>query len=209
MQDNNNKQEHMNTLYSIVNQISPIPPHLWKKAQPYFELKVLNKGDYLFHMEDKIEDFYFLIAGLARYYYLTEEGKEFNKSFAEKPGHLLSSISSVTKGDGSPFSVELLSKFTTLSIKYQDLLLLGKQHPEWNDLLLRIYENLVIKKEKRESDFLLLDARARYEVFLNDYAMISKLVPNYHIASYLGISEVSLSRIRRDMKLTNVNDKNL
>jgi len=48
---------------------------------------------------------------------------------------------------------------------------------------------------------------ARYEKFLDEYPMIVKIVPNYHIASYLGITEVALSRIRKQMNLTNVNDK--
>lgn len=80
------------------------------------------------------------------------------------------------------------------------LLELGQEFRQWNDLLLRIYENLVIKKEKRESDFLLLNARERYEKFLDDYSMIEDVVPNYHIASYLGITDVALSRIRKEMK---------
>ena len=153
-------------------------------------------------MDDNVNDFYFLIEGLARYYYLTTDGKEFNKSFAEKRGHLLSSISSVTQNTGSPFSVEVLSDFTTLYISYKDLLGLTQKHKEWNDLLLRIYENLIIKKEKREADFLLLNARQRYEKFLTDYEIISDVVPNYHIASYLGITDVALSRIRKEMNLT-------
>jgi CRP-like cAMP-binding protein len=195
---NINKQ--FDVLYPILNNISPISKETWDISKKYFHTKSLKKGEHLFYMEDKIEDFYFLIDGLARYYYLTTDGKEFNKSFAEKQGHLLSSISSVSYGTGSPFSVEVLSDFTTLYISYKNLLALGEKYKEWNNLLLRIYENLVIKKEKREADFLLLNARQRYEKFLNDYSMIEQVVPDYHIASYLGITNVALSRIRKEMK---------
>ncbi|ADG93298.1 putative transcriptional regulator, Crp/Fnr family [Arcobacter nitrofigilis DSM 7299] len=187
-------------LYPILNGISPLSTDNWEIAKKYFKTTTLSKGEHLFYMEDDVKDFYFLIDGLARYYYLTEDGKEFNKSFAEKQGHLLSSISSVSHGTGSPFSVEVLSSFITLHIPYKKLLELGFEHRQWNDLLLRIYENLVIKKEKREADFLLLSARKRYEKFLEDYSMIEDAVPNYHIASYLGITDVALSRIRKEMK---------
>jgi len=190
------------TLYPILNNISPLSKEVWIKSKELFQLQVLKKGEHLFYMDDDVQNFYFLIKGLARYYYLTTDGKEFNKSFAEKKGHLISSISSVTKGTGSPFSVEVLSDFTALYISYKDLLYLSKEYKEWNDLLLRIYENLVIKKEKREADFLLLNARQRYEKFLLDYEMIKDVVTNYHIASYLGITDVALSRIRKEMKLT-------
>jgi CRP-like cAMP-binding protein len=195
---NINKQ--FDILYPILNSISPLSLELWEISKKYFHTKTLKKGEHLFYIDDKVEDFYFLISGLARYYYLTEDGKEFNKSFAEKQGHLLSSISSVSLGTGSPFSVEVLSPFTTLFISYQKLLELGKENKQWNNLLLRIYENLVVKKERREADFLLLNARERYEKFLSDYSMIEDAVPNYHIASYLGITDVALSRIRKEMK---------
>jgi len=197
-----NIEEQFDILYPILNNISPISKKNWDIAKVHFHTETLNQGDHLFYMEDKVDDFYFLITGLARYYYLTVEGKEFNKSFAEKQGHLLSSISSVSHGTGSPFSVEVLSEFTTLHISYKKLLELGAHYKEWNDLLLRIYENLVIKKERREEDFLLLNASERYEKFLEDYSMIEAVVPNYHIASYLGITDVALSRIRKEMKLT-------
>ncbi|WP_419764730.1 MAG: Crp/Fnr family transcriptional regulator [Arcobacter sp.] len=194
-------EEQFDILYPILNAISPISKENRDIAKPFFKTKTLTKGKHLFSIDDKVEDFYFLISGLARYYYLTVEGKEFNKSFAEKQGHLLSSISSVSYGTGSPFSVEVLSDFISLHIPYKKLLDLGQEFKQWNDLLLRIYENLVIKKEKRESDFLLLNARERYEKFLDDYSMIENAVPNYHIASYLGITDVALSRIRKEMKI--------
>jgi len=191
------------SLYEVLTDISPLSEVVWEEALPHFTLKTFPKGAHLFDIGDKVTDFYFLIEGLARYYYISDSGKEFNKSFAEKPGHLLSSISSVSMQDEvSPFCVETLSDFTVLCISYEDFRVLGTKHKEWNDLMLRIYERLIVKKERREADFLLLSAKERYQKFLNDYAMIERAVANYHIASYLGITEVALSRIRKEMKLT-------
>ncbi len=70
---------------------------------------------------------------------------------------------------------------------------------------MRLLEQLAIKKERREADFLLLSATERYQKFLQDYAYIVNSIANYHIASYLGITEVALSRIRSRLKLTQVN----
>jgi len=195
--------QELSLLYRVLNEISPLPVHVWEEASHYFSLKTLPKGAHLFDIGDKVTDFYFLVQGLARYYYISESGKEFNKSFAEKPGHLLSSISSVSmQEEVSPFCVETLSEFVVLCISYEDFRALGVKHKEWNDLMLRIYERLIVKKERREADFLLLNAKERYLKFLNDYSMIESAVANYHIASYLGITEVALSRIRKEMKLT-------
>jgi CRP-like cAMP-binding protein len=196
------KQEQLDSLYPILNNISPISKNIWDDVNDCFKTKEIKKGEHLFRMGDKVYDFYFLGDGLARYYYLTTDGKEFNKSFAEKKGHLIGSIFASSKNTGSPYFVEALSDMIVLYISYKDFVNLGKKYPQWNDLLLRIYENLIIKKERREADFLLLDAQSRYEKFLAEYSMIVDVVPNYHIASYLGITEVALSRIRKQMNLT-------
>lgn len=190
-------------LYRVLNDISSLPVYVWEEASHYFSLKTPPKGAHLFDIGDKVTDFYFLIHGLARYYYISESGKEFNKSFAEKQGHLLSSISSVSMQEEiSPFGVETLSEFVVLCISYEDFRVLSAKHSSWNDLMVRIYERLIVKKERREADFLLLNAKERYLKFLSDYSMIESAVANYHIASYLGITEVALSRIRKAMKLT-------
>lgn len=199
------KQEQLDILYPILNDISVIPKDIWQDASKYFQTKTLQQGEHLFCAGDKVKDFYFLIDGLARYYYLTEDGKEFNKSFAQEQGHLLSSISAVSKDESSPFFVETLTRFTVLYISYKDFVFLAEKYLEWNRLLLKIYEKLIIKKERREENFLCLNATQRYEIFLQEYSKIVDIVPNYHIASYLGITDVALSRIRKQMSLTNVN----
>lgn len=197
------KKQALEILYRELDAIAPLSLDIWEEASHYFSLKTFPKGAHLFDIGDKVKDFYFLVQGLARYYYISESGKEFNKSFAEKSGHLLSSISSVSmKDEVSPFSVETLSEFTVLCISYEHFMALGVKYKAWNDLTLRMYERLIVKKERREADFLLLSAKERYIKFLNDYSMIESTVANYHIASYLGITEVALSRIRKEMKLT-------
>jgi len=187
-------------LYKILNDISPISKTIWDEIKHNFKEKIIKKGDHLFRVDDDVKDFYFLIDGIARYYYLTTDGKDFNKAFAYKKGHLLSSISSVIGIEKSPFSVEILSeKFTVLYIPYEDFINLGYKYISWHKLTLKIYEHLIIKKEKREADFLLLNATQRYEKFLQDYKDIANVIANYQIAAFLGITEVALSRIRKNI----------
>jgi CRP-like cAMP-binding protein len=198
-----NTNQDFNILFNVLNLISPIDINIQNDIKKYFKQKVMTKNEYLFYMEDDVKDYYFLIEGLARYYYLTKEGKEFNKSFAYKKGHLLSSISSVIDDGNSPFCVEVLSDcFIVLYISYDDFRTLGYKYKQWHDLTIRIYEKLIIKKERREADFLLLNATQRYEKFFIEYEEIINKIPNYHIASYLGITEVALSRIRKELFLT-------
>jgi len=190
-------------LYEILNNISEIPKEQWENIKYKFKEKTIYKGEHLFKVDDDVNDFYFLLDGIARYYYLTLDGKDFNKSFAYKKGHLLSSISSVLNLEKSPFSVEVLSdKFTVLYISYEDFIELGYKYKFWHKLTLKIYENLIIKKEKREADFLLLNATQRYEKFLIEYKDIVDIVPNYQIAAFLGITQIALSRIRKNINIS-------
>lgn len=195
---------HLSTLHSILNQLQPLADAAWADAAPRFCYRRFPARAHVFEAGSVVSDLHFLISGLARYYYLHAAGKQFNKSFSVKGG-VLSSISSLVTGQPSPFSVQALVACECLTIPYRDLLILSEKHLDWSSLRARLLEMLAIKKERREADFLLLPAQERYEKFLREYADVAHSIPNYHIASYLGITEQGLSRIRRRLKLTQVN----
>jgi hypothetical protein len=51
-------------------------------------------------------------------------------------------------------------------------------------------------KERREIELVLLQADERYKIFKQEYPNLENLIPQYHIASYLGVTPTQLSRIR-------------
>jgi NADH dehydrogenase/NADH:ubiquinone oxidoreductase subunit G len=67
-------------------------------------------------------------------------------------------------------------------------------------LALVIAEQLALKKEQREAELLLDDATTRYQRFVIENSHLAGRIAAYHIASYLGITEVALSRIKRSLK---------
>ena len=173
----------------------------WEQAKPLFSYQQFNAGEHIFKAGDVVSNVYFQTSGLTRFYYLHENGKEFNKSFAA-PNQVVSSIFSLVTGKASAFNVQALTKCNCVSIAYTALLELARTHADWNRISFSLLELLAIKKEQREADFLLLNATQRYENFKQEYAPIIDSIANYHIASYLGITEVALSRIRKRLKLT-------
>lgn len=58
------------------------------------------------------------------------------------------------------------------------------------------------EKEKRDAGFLLLNAKQRYQQFLHEFGHDSDRIPLRHVAMYIGVTDVTLSRIRREMGLT-------
>ncbi|MEH6579876.1 MAG: Crp/Fnr family transcriptional regulator [Amphritea sp.] len=195
---------HLAVLRASLSELHVLSDAAWADAMPRFSYQLFPAGAHIVEAGHIVTDLYFQTSGLARFYYLHQSGKEFNKSFSTK-GQVISSVASLVSGQPSAFYVQALASCECLALSYQDLLMLAEQHRDWNTLTVRLLEQLAIKKERREADFLLLSATEHYENFLQDYAHIVNSIANYHIASYLGITEVALSRIRRRLKLTQVN----
>jgi CRP-like cAMP-binding protein len=176
----------------------------WSAATEHFIHRQYQAGEHMIEAGQVVTRIGFLVNGLARYYYITREGKEFNKSFA-LPGQPLTSVISLVTGQPSPFFIQALEVCDGLFLAYDVLAALSDRHREWERLGRRLLEQLAIKKERREADFLLRSPQACYQNFLSEYGEIADRIPNYHIASYLGITEVALSRIRRRLGLTLLN----
>jgi CRP-like cAMP-binding protein len=80
---------------------------------------------------------------------------------------------------------------------YQVLLELYESHPEWQKIGRRVAEFLYVRKEQRELSFLLMDASTRYKVMREQFGAQIDMIPQYMLASYLGIQPQSLSRLRK------------
>ncbi len=95
----------------------------------------------------------------------------------------------------SAYTIEAMEDAVVIEIAY-DLLeeLMDRSHM-WEQFVRKSVERLYIRKEARERELLYLSAMERYRAFLLKYPGMDKRIPQYHIASYLGISPVSLSRL--------------
>ncbi|MCV0429233.1 MAG: Crp/Fnr family transcriptional regulator [Roseibium sp.] len=152
-------------------------------------------GDVLFSAGDLLEDLYFVVSGLVRYYYLTPHGREFNKNFVSSGG-VVTCLSSFLAEKPSPFFTEALEDTVLVSVPMETVRRLKADDILWERVFNGFITRLALRKEQREASFLLEDAAGRYEAFLREYSQVALRLPQYHIASYLGITPVALSRIR-------------
>lgn len=197
----------LNALRTLLHRLTPLSDQAWSAAESLFDIRDYAANEHLIHAGKRVSQIYFLLSGITRFYYLAADGKEFNKSFSG-PGHAVSSILSLVTGKPSPFYVQAITPTQLLTLNYEDMLTLCRHHQEWVALRTCLLEQLAIKKEQREADFLLLSATERYQKFLQEFAHLAENIPNFHIASYIGITEVALSRIRKQLGLTEVKEKN-
>ena len=144
-------------------------------------------------------EFGFVISGLFRYVYISEQGKEFTKVFMPEKS-FISSYSAMISKTTSFFFIEAIENSKVLVISHNKWQKLKEQNPKWNLLLIKLLEKGYAIKEKREREFLLLNAESRYKVFLEEYPNLENRVKQHMVASYLGITPIALSRVRKKMR---------
>lgn len=190
-----------NLLKSFTSAIVPLSAKELAAGKAVFTVASEPRHQIIFKAGDKVKKVHFLVQGVGRYFYIDENGNEKNKSLV-RAGGAFTSLSSLINDDVSPFYAEALTPCVTLNIEYSALVKLSEQFVGWARFLRCVYERLTLKKEKREADFLLLDATQRYQEFVNEFGEEGRCIPLRHVAMYIGVTDVSLSRIRKQLGLT-------
>jgi CRP-like cAMP-binding protein len=159
----------------------------------------LAKNEYFLMAGDVPEFIGFVRSGLLRLFYITGDGVEVNKHFCVE-NTLAISYSAFLQRKESKFYIQALKDTKLLAIDHQTYTDLLNSHICWQIVARKLAEMLFILKEKREFEFLLNDAQTRYLQFLHDYPGLENRLSQYHIASYVGVTPESLSRIRSNLK---------
>lgn len=160
------------------------------------QIKTFEKKTYFIREGQIPTEFGFVLSGLFRYVYISGKGKEFTKVFMPEK-NFISSYSAMISKTTSYFFIEAIEQSKVLIISYNEWEKLKMQNPKWNLLLIKLLERGYGTKEKREREFLLLDAESRYKIFLKEYPNLENRVKQNMIASYLGITPIALSRIKK------------
>ncbi len=166
----------------------------WLKLSHYMACVQYPKGTTIIYA-DKIEPyFYILQSGIARAY---SDGKNQQITFwFGESGAVLFSFNSYINNCPGYENIELLTNSTLIRIKLADLFLLYKQNLEIANWGRKIAEKELIATERRLIDRAFKGAAVRYHEFAAQSPQLIKRVALKHIASYLGVTQVTLSRIR-------------
>ncbi|TNE81790.1 MAG: Crp/Fnr family transcriptional regulator [Bacteroidetes bacterium] len=149
----------------------------------------------LLHQEGKVcKQLFYVESGLVRAFYY-RDGEEITAHFA--PEHtMLTAIDSVIQNKASRYSLEVLEDSSILSISYPDLKEILLQKPQYEKVLRMYLERIYIDLAERIEDVLFHTAKERYAKLMKDRPSLLQRVQLKHIASYLGITQETLSRIR-------------
>lgn len=153
------------------------------------------KGDVLIRQGQAVKNTYFVKDGCLRAYCIDKNGKEHTLQFAIK-NWWISDFIAIYNNELSTLTVECIADSNIIEFNAKLLDKIYSKFPEFEAFQRKNLERHVVSLHKRILNQLQLTAPERYELFLNQYPDIEQYTPNYHIASYLGITQQSLSRIR-------------
>ncbi|MFV0364891.1 MAG: Crp/Fnr family transcriptional regulator [Mangrovibacterium sp.] len=159
-----------------------------------FEPKAIPAKAILLNEGDVANNIYFVKEGCLRLFF-NNDGKDIIVQFFFE-GESVASINSLHDKQPSLYSLESIEASTVRVVSREDFFGLINKHPEYKQMYVDklmdrfyTYQKLFLSRIKNSP-------QQRYDELINEYPHIIKRVPQHYIASYLGITSVSLSRIR-------------
>lgn len=190
-------KSHTQLFKEVIGLYSSLSPNEFNLLLKLFELKSYKNREHIVNPYKDNNSIFLIISGLVRYYYLTTDGKEWNRAFLSE--NMMSTSFSQDLGKIDPYGIQALEGTTVLIADFSEFQLLFEEGQMIERLHRKLVESILIKKMNRERSFLQSSARNRYIDFVKQHPNMSQRVTQYHLASYLGITEASLSRIIREI----------
>ena len=160
----------------------------------------IPKGTVLFREGEVLRDCYCLVDGIVRIYY-TMNGEEITESLRDDQGTILYPCVLINGVDDlANASIVSLSDCALLHIGVSRLVEIQRTHPELERIRFLLVQQFVDRSFKLKRKLTHMGPTERYIRFLEQYPHLVENVPQKYIASFLGMTPVSLSRIRSKLK---------
>jgi CRP-like cAMP-binding protein len=193
--------EGLSELRSVLLSLSGLRDIDLTKAEKSCTLRQYSKHDYLLKQGNPSLFSWFVIKGVFREFYTDKKGREYNKAFCFE-GDFTGSYYDLNSGHPSTAAIQALTDCSILLIDYREYKNLVDNDPSWLRIDYTILHNLLMKKLEREFQLLTLSASERNELLRKRNPDLYDKIQDYHIASYLGITPISFSRLRNAQKKT-------
>lgn len=159
------------------------------------KLQLIPKNDCFIHTGDTVKKVGFIISGLIRFYHL-KDGEEYNIVF-KKEFETASSFETIILNQPSSYSFEALEDTQMMVYDYDEMEALFIQNHQLERFGRYFIQQELAQAVKIYEGHLFYSPEERYLKFLQDYPDLMNRIPLKHLSSFLGITTVSLSRIRK------------
>jgi CRP-like cAMP-binding protein len=168
------------------------------EAVSCLKIKTFKKGQIIISPGDLKSETYFINSGLLRYYSIDEKGKEHIIQFAPEDWMISDRDTSVFN-EPSMFFIDAIEDTEVVVVKKDFFPAIKYIVPEILELNILMLHNSIRFMQKRLNMLLSATAEERYLDFIKLYPNLTLRVPQWMIASYLGVTPESLSRVRKDL----------
>jgi CRP-like cAMP-binding protein len=188
----------MDLLKKYIQRVYKLTEYEWNLVKDYFHPSLVKAGQYFVKSGKICYRLGFIEEGVMRHYYFKESGKEVTCSFSSEE-EFIGDPESFHEQKPCPFNVQAATNCSLVVFNLDDYNNVLKKYPPSRE----IFEDISYKTVKRLLDerttFAGSDATSKYQYLSHSFPGILQRVPLGYIASYLDITQQSLSRIRKQI----------
>jgi CRP-like cAMP-binding protein len=184
----------MEKLFQYFKKINPISKEAEMAIAEISQVITVKKNKDLQPIGHTCKTIYFINRGLARIYYYKDD-IDITESFSFE-NNLIARVESLFTGKPSRKAIQVLEDAEIIAINASQLFSLYDRFPEIERLFRKIFEAAYVETVNRIEGMQFHTAEERYKALRNEAPDVLRRVPLKYVASYLGITQVSLSRIR-------------
>lgn len=184
-------------LERFLSQYANFPPEVLKEISSQFKRKQISKGDYLLKEGQVCSEFVFVESGCLRLYYCNEE-TETSVWFAFANSSAIE-IASFISERPSEYFIHAIEDSTVLVLPKEAFRALYGKYPDMQEMMRRFWEDVILHLIRRFTALQKESAETRYVNLMNHTDYLQK-IPQKYLASFLGVTPTSLSRIRSKIK---------
>lgn len=183
-------------LRKFTSAISPLTTEEISAIDSVSSVGKIAKREHLVEAGQIANGFIFFTTGYFRFYHYNHQGEEITSDFYFAP-NVASSYTSLITQQPSKVYVQAMQDMEILSVKLSDLEMLYNSYPRIERLARKLAEQVAITSERHLFSLLNYTASERYEQLLLHQPEFIRQIPVQHLATYLGITRETLSRIRK------------
>lgn len=197
-------ESYINRLARALKSQAGIPDEEFNKLAEIARPLKIRKNAYFIKAGESSARLGFIISGIFRCYHLDQAGAEYTKHFFQENDFMTANVRSLIDKEDiiqeSEYDYQALENSLILQFDKAEFRT-RLTHPCWKEVFANRLEQVHKIEERRIRQLLLLDAETRYLKFLEDFPGLENRIKQTHVASYIGISPVSLSRIRTNLSV--------
>jgi CRP-like cAMP-binding protein len=188
----------MNGLKQYIETMFSLSADEWEQIAACTEKITLDKSNILIHKDAGFKKEIFVQEGIMRAYFMDADGNEKTTGFFRK-NEFVTMFATRTKNGRSLYTYQALNPSTLILINRERFSALLSQIHKLKQLVKEVKEKETYRLSNRDECLLQVRAKEKYSKFREFYPGIESEIPHYYIASYLGLTPVSLSRIRKKL----------